>query len=361
MLVGELSILIIGKTLQCRRHMHIIYDSVSLIPGIDLTTRQLPLMIADSGNPGPTLWLTGAIHGDEVTGTAIIQSIFHRLKREGLQCGKLYAFPILNPTGFETISRREAMTDQDLNRLFGENGQNSTAGRISGAILSTVLATNPNYVIDLHTDSTHSVAYTLVDVPKTLKNRETLDKSIGLAQTLGFPWALDTEQSAGYPVENSFSGRMLSEGIPAVTVEIGWPYIIVDERRKQGVTAVWGVLQALGMVDGEKAFAQEIPSRVLTFAERITTKKTGIVSYNVKPGQEVTTGQLLGEVRNVYGEDIEQITSPVDGTLFSHEDQSVTFPGLALFTLVVESDFGSVIERALHPGLLGPNVPERTG
>lgn len=341
--------------------MNITKDIIKLLPGIDLTTRQLPLMIADSQKPGPTVWVTGAIHGDEVTGTAIIQSIFHRLKREDLLCGKLYGVPILNPTGFETISRREALTDADLNRSFGGSAQSGTAGVMAGIILSSVLSTKPDYVLDLHTDSSHSISYTLVDVPQTIKNEETLKKSIMLAETLGFPWAFDTESSAGYPVEECFTGRLLTEGIPAVTVEIGWPYIIVDERRRQGVSALWGFFQALKMVKGEKELAREIPSSVSTFAERVTTKTTGIVSYEVKPGQHVTKGQLLGEVRNVFGDAIEQIFSPVDGILYSHEDQSVTFPGLVLFTLVVPSDFRSVITLATTPVPLSDDAPERTG
>jgi uncharacterized protein len=341
--------------------MNITYDFIPLIPGIDLTTRQLPMMIADSGVPGPTVWLTGAIHGDEVTGTAIIQSIFRRLKREDLLCGKLFAIPILNPTGFETITRREALTDSDLNRSFGGSAQSGTAGIMAGKILSAVTSTKPDYVIDLHTDSTHSIAYTLVDIPKTIKNEQTLKKSITIAQTLGFPWALDTETSAGYPVEECFTGRLLTEGIPAVTIEIGWPYIIVDERRQKGVSAVWGFLQALGMIKGEKILSSDVPHDVSTFAERITTKTTGIVEYEVQPGADVTQGQLLGIVRNVFGEPIEQIMSPVNGKLFSHEDQSVTFPGLVLFTLVVPSDYRSVVTLATKPVPFSDDAPERTG
>lgn len=341
--------------------MNITYDYIPLIPGIDLTVRQLPVMIADSGIPGPIVWLTGAIHGDEVTGTAIIQSVFHRLRREGLIAGKLYAAPILNPTGFETISRREVTTNADLNRSFGGSAQNGTAGMMAAEILAAVMKTNPDYVIDLHTDSIHSIAYTLVDVPKTIKDEMTLKKSIYLAETLGFPWALDTESSAGYPVEECFSGRLMTEGISAVTVEIGWPYIIVDERRRQGLSAVWGLLTALKMIKGEKEFIQSVPENVATFSERLTTKNTGIVSYEVKPGQPVVKGQLLGQVRNVFGEIIEKITSPVDGMLYSHEDQSVTFPGLVLFTLVVPSDYGAVTKLATATVPLSDDAPERTG
>ncbi|TAL57558.1 MAG: hypothetical protein EPN85_13825 [Bacteroidetes bacterium] len=323
--------------------MTITKEFIPLLTGIDLSTRQLPLLIADSGKAGPTVWITAAIHGDEVTGTAIIQSLFSRFKKKALIAGKVYAVPILNPSGFERISRREAFTDADLNRHFNGRAFGSTPERIAAGILSAVLATKPDYVIDIHTDSINSIPYTLVDVPKTLKNRKTLEKSVTIAQTLGFPWALDTEKSAGYPPEQCFTGRLQTEGVPAITIEIGWPCVIVDDYRRMGVNAIWEVFEALGMVEGEKKLISTIPTDVNTFTERLATQSTGIIAYEVKPGDAVKEGQVLGRVRNVFGEQIEVLPSPVDGRIFSHEDQSVTFPGLALFTLVVSSDFEKVL------------------
>jgi hypothetical protein len=70
---------------------------------------------------------------------------------------------------------------------------------------------------------------------------------------------------------------------------------------------------------------------------------------------------MLGRVRNVFAEKIETIKSSVDGLLFSHEDQSVTFPGLTLFTLAVVSDFETVTKTAALEISAEEVTPERTG
>ena len=68
------------------------YQFIRLVTGTDLSKRQIPLMIVDSGIPGPVIWMTACIHGDEISGTIIIQELFKILKSEIIK-GKVYAFP----------------------------------------------------------------------------------------------------------------------------------------------------------------------------------------------------------------------------------------------------------------------------
>ncbi|MFC6753351.1 deacylase, partial [Halorubrum tibetense] len=36
------------------------------------TAERLPVIVANGVDPGPTLWLTGGVHGDEATGVAVV-------------------------------------------------------------------------------------------------------------------------------------------------------------------------------------------------------------------------------------------------------------------------------------------------
>jgi uncharacterized protein len=315
-------------------------DYIPLYKGIDLSHRRLPLMLADSGMKGPTVWVTAAIHGDEVTGTAVVLSLFDRFKNLPLLRGKVYAFPILNPSGFEAVSRHDVFEEEDLNRHFDMFSSRSLSKLHAGIILGSVMETKPSYVIDLHTDSLNSIAYILIDRPKILTNKKTLFDSIGLAKILGFPWAIDTDRQAGYPLEKCFTGRLITEGIPAVTIELGGPLYINDEFRSQGLTAVWNVLSSLSMVKGqEREFDNSEPKNAYYIEQRIRTESTGIISYRVKPGKHVREGEILGKVRNVFGETIEIIRASSKGVVFSHEDQSIAFPGQTMFTIAVEKSF----------------------
>ena len=313
-------------------------DLIPIFRGIDLSTRKLPLLIADSKKPGPVVYVTAAIHGDEVTGTAVIQSLFKRFEEIPLMNGILYTIPILNPSGFETISRSEMYGDADINRYFSGDEKGSTPERLAALILSQILSVRPDYVIDLHTDTMNSISYTLVDLPTKLKNIKTFLKCIELAKSFGFAWAVDTALSAGFPPEDSLTGRLMVEDVTAVTLELGGPMVVSEEFRVQGLEAIWGFLQRLEMVKSESHPSKKSEDeRMFTIAVKVRTQQTGIIHYGVRPGQEIHEGQLLGKIRNVFGETIEIIRSPVDGWLFSHEDQSITFPGRALFTIAIQT------------------------
>jgi len=77
-------------------------------------------MANESSNPGPFVWLTGCIHGDEVTGTVTIQEVFKTIRRQSLLRGSLYAFPLMNPIGFETASRNITLSVAKIYNAFGK-------------------------------------------------------------------------------------------------------------------------------------------------------------------------------------------------------------------------------------------------
>jgi predicted deacylase len=97
-----------------------------------------------SPNHGPVVWLTACIHGDEVTGIVTIQEVFKKIQKQHLQRGAVYAFPLMNPIGFETGSRNITLSREDLNRSFPGNKNGSMAERIADKIFIPIQQTNPN-------------------------------------------------------------------------------------------------------------------------------------------------------------------------------------------------------------------------
>lgn len=110
------------------------YSFSPILTGSDLSRRRLALMEAKSENPGPVIWFTAAVHGDEVGGIVIIQEIFKKLKKGPLLKGLLYAFPLMNPIGFESATRNIPVSEEDLNRAFPGNPSGSLAERIADTI-----------------------------------------------------------------------------------------------------------------------------------------------------------------------------------------------------------------------------------
>ena len=88
------------------------YSFLKILTGSDLSQRKLPVMEAKSVNSGPVVWLTACVHGDELGGIVIIQEIFKLLKKKPLLKGTVYAFPLMNPIGFETASRHINISEE---------------------------------------------------------------------------------------------------------------------------------------------------------------------------------------------------------------------------------------------------------
>ena len=329
-------------------------DFIPLFRSIDGSTRRLPIMVVDSEKAGPVIFLCAAIHGDEVNGTAVIQSVFKKIEREqSLISGKIVALPILNPAGFEMVSRHEPYAEADLNRQFPGRADGDYPQRLAYTILSLIEEEKPEVVLDLHTDSINSIAYTIVDFPKSVKNSSIVKECMKLAYDLGFHWAVDSEEAAGYPIEKSLSGSLVTKGIKAVTIELGGPWVISEEFRKLGFGAVWRLLGKYDMVKvdpDQKMIEADIDTEnILVFKDEVKIQSTGIVEFRVTPGQKIEAGQVLGKVRDVFGRTVETITSPRPGVVFSHDDQSAAFPGKSLFTIAYSEKF-SRLEKLIITG-----------
>jgi len=147
------------------------FSFLKIITGSEISSRRLPIMKAKSNTSGPIIWLTACSHGDEVGTIVIIQELFKRLKKSPLLKGTIYAFPLMNPIGFETSSRDITLSEEDLNRSFPGDEDGSFAERIAFKIFSTIQETKPRLVIDLHNDWTNSIPYCLVDVQPGKQNK----------------------------------------------------------------------------------------------------------------------------------------------------------------------------------------------
>ena len=105
-----------------------IHDSL-IEPGQNCTV-QIPVANLPSGteinlfahvyrskNPGPTILISGGVHGDEVNGIEIVRRAVRAKLFSNLKAGSVVAVPLLNVYGFINFSR--GFPDgKDVNRSF---------------------------------------------------------------------------------------------------------------------------------------------------------------------------------------------------------------------------------------------------
>ncbi|MDP9415628.1 MAG: succinylglutamate desuccinylase/aspartoacylase family protein, partial [Pseudomonadota bacterium] len=116
------------------------------------TPMSVPVSVIHGRREGPTLFVSAAIHGDELTGVAICRRL---LGSRALRVAKgtLLMVPIVNAFGF--ISHSRYLPDRrDLNRSFPGSAKGSLAAQLANLFFTEVVARS-DYGIDLHSAAIH--------------------------------------------------------------------------------------------------------------------------------------------------------------------------------------------------------------
>jgi predicted deacylase len=303
------------------------YSFLKILTGSDFSRRRLPFMMIESARPGPVVWLTGCVHGDEVTGIVTIQEVFKAVKRRKLRQGVLYAFPLMNPIGFEAASRNITFSREDLNRSFPGDKQGSLAERIAEKVFTTIRETKPDLVLDLHNDWMKSMPYTLLDSHPGTPHARAYERARTIAAQSGFLVISETEAA-----RKSFSYSLLQHDIAALTIELGESNVVNERNVASGVQSILGILSHLGMTDRvAEPFAFDLPEvvrgKVLQFSDRPVSSTSGIIRFIAKPGDIVRKGQPVARICNTFGKLQATILALDDGIVLGHSDSSVAFPG----------------------------------
>jgi hypothetical protein len=283
-----------------------------------------------SAEPGPVVWLTSCMHGDEIGGVAVIQEVFKKIKKSGLLKGEVYAFPLMNPLGFETASRNVTISKEDLNRSFIGSKEGTLAERIAFNIFKTIMETKPSLVLDLHNDWRESVPYTLIDLIPKITTKQVYEKTKEYAKLTGFPIILEKEY-----IEKSLTHNLLENDIPSLTLEMGESFSINETDVDNGLRSTWNILMQLGMVaNHEEFFRYPVPNEVidkfLIYSQKPASSKSGVIRFIVEPGAIVKKNQPIARVYNVFGKLLEVIKAEEKGFVLGYSDSSVSFPGLPI-------------------------------
>src|ERR1041385_5314318 len=93
------------------------------------TPLTLPVHVLCGAEPGPTLFVSAALHGDELNGVEVIRRVLKRFPLNQLR-GTVLAVPIVNVYG--VIQHSRYLPDRrDLNRVFPGSERGSLAARLA--------------------------------------------------------------------------------------------------------------------------------------------------------------------------------------------------------------------------------------
>ncbi|QUY40327.1 succinylglutamate desuccinylase/aspartoacylase family protein (plasmid) [Acaryochloris sp. 'Moss Beach'] len=264
------------------------------------TMLSLPVHAINGHSDGPHLWLSAAIHGDELNGVEIIRQVLEQVKPNKLQ-GALLAVPIVNIFGF--IEQSRYLPDRrDLNRSFPGSAKGSLAGRIAHLFMKEIVS-HCSHGIDLHTASNHRV--NLPQIRANLDDSETYR----CAQAFGAPAIIHANTRDG-----SLRQAAAKQGISVLLYESGEALRFDQEAIKVGVEGVLQVMTALKMMDSDfKSDQGKTPPKESRETKWVRASQSGILHLQIELGQTVNKRQKIGYIADALGDTNKRVQSPCDG------------------------------------------------
>ncbi|AUX09906.1 putative deacylase [Halalkaliarchaeum desulfuricum] len=332
-------------------------------------TEQLPIVVARGEVDGPTLWLTGGVHGDEATGVAVAQDAVNEQLTEPL-CGTVICVPVVNPAGLRRNTRTSYYGDHDPNRCFPDPESESerppnTQERID-RLLFEEITDSADWLIDLHTARIDSLPFVIRDrvLYGDLRNSdeaEELSDRVGtIASAFRFPTVREYP-AAEYLEENlqrSTAGAALNgAGIPAVTVELGGHSVVDEGIRVAGIEGIHAAMDAFDMFDGapptsvnrSSAGVRAVSPPVEYDVRRALhprTETAGIVRHRVESGDVLSAGDPVADLVTPTGERIDVVETEHDGYVISRNEGLAVFEGDPVASMAVRDDGDLVVERS---------------
>ena len=297
-----------GQTVQPGQRKTIAVRISESYSGVEV---RMPIHVWRGKDPGPTVFITAAVHGDELNGTGTIRKIV-RDRPFDLVAGTLVMVPVVNILGFEWQSRY--LPDRrDLNRSFPGSAEGSVAGRLAKSVFDLIIS-RCDYGIDLHT-----AAVRRTNFPNIRADMEN-EKLVPFARAAGAELIVD-----GAGPDGSLRASACSVGCATFTLEAGEVWKVEPSIVEYALRGITNCLKFLGMVEGQPI---EPAYRIETDATKwVRAHYGGFLDFHVAPGDSVQEGDPIATNSGLTGEYQNIITSPRDGIVLGMTTLPSVAPG----------------------------------
>jgi len=312
-------LVLLGAEVAAGTAQRLSWTATELFEGVPVST---PVLVVNGQQPGPSLCLTAAIHGDELNGIEMVRRVMHDILPEKLS-GAIIGVPIVNVQGFRRGSRY--LPDRrDLNRYFPGNPTGSAAARIAHSFFENVVA-HCDALIDLHTGS-----FERSNLPQIRADLRDPDV-VTLTQGFGATVILHSTPGIG-----TLRYAATQAGIPTLTLEAGGPLQLELSEVKHGVKGIETLIGSLGMMRKKSLWGD--PEPVYYRSTWVRADSGGILFSDVSLGSTVRKGDLLGTITDPMNNVGVDLLAPYSGRIIGMARNQVVMPGFAAFHVGIQTD-----------------------
>lgn len=247
-----------------------------------------------AGRPGPTVWVTAGLHGDEPGGVVVAGKIIKYFQKNPLLRGRLFILPAANVWGLKNKTRFFNKEKEDLNRSFPGRVNGSPAQKAAWAIFREITAAKPDLIIDLHNDWPESIPYLVLEAPEVFPIPGNFLKTTTIAKTASLIIVREKNSTKEIrTAHQTLSGALTAKNFNAFVLELGEYKKLNPKNIATGVRAVKNILVGLKMISGRKPIRL---ARIFNYGDEPKAPTAGSVKFSVKAGQKVRTGQKFAVI-----------------------------------------------------------------
>ena len=277
------------------------------------------MFVARGATAGPTLCLTGGVHGDELNGVEVVRRTFSTIDPTELR-GTLIGLPAINAEGVRSGDRY--MSDRrDLNRQFPGRTGGSVAALVAYAVFNRIVV-QCDALVDFHTASNNRTNLPQIRADISNPDIKKLATHFGIGIVVG-----------GAGPDKSLRRETAKAGIPAIIYEAGEPYRFQEDEIDAGVQGARNVIAYLDMTDDPD---REVPdTRIYERSRwiRVPPDNGGFFFPDVALGARVEPGDKLGRIIDPLTDAEFAVVSTVSGEVIGMALPQPVLMGYALFNI----------------------------
>lgn len=279
---------------------------------------RIPIIVVNGAHDGPTLYLGAAMHGIEIAGAEVIRRITRELVDPAILQGQILAVPIQNPLAMRNHSMITPKDGQNINRLFPGGPADTITGRMAEVLFNQVVMRS-DYVIDIHANTPPALCWVTLHAHG---QDATGKQTVAMAEAFGIT-IIDAGPGATWGQVGGNRGMLCDmayeRGKPAFILELT-AFTLDALVIRTGSRGILNVLRRLGMLQGgieTQGDVPVIPER-LAKIRPLRANRGGFVHHRKSVGDWVGKGESVVAIYDPYGDEVENVVSPVDGYVVAY-------------------------------------------
>jgi predicted deacylase len=283
----------------------------------DHTPVTMSVHVIHGKKPGPVMFVSAAIHGDEVIGVEIVRRLL-RTPALDRMAGTLLAIPIVNTFGFLNQSRY--LPDRrDLNRVFPGSAAGSLAARLANLFLTEIVGRS-DFGIDLHSAAIHRTNLPQVRISPGS------DRMRHMAEVFGAPVIITSKKRDG-----SLRLSAGEAGVDMLLYEAGEGLRFDEYGARTGVMGILRVMHELGMIGAKGIAKPRVKPILCRKSSWLRAPAGGLIRMFRQSGDKVVPGDVIGVISDPFGENETEVVATEGGIIVGRANLPVVNEGDALF------------------------------